>query len=308
MMNLADKYGIKYTGLVIECYDDAVDGATDAMPDTGTFLNFGNMLLRKGGELGYHGYNHQPLCFGNVDYKGIYDYKTWISPEAMRSAFKHLTDFCKGLFPQVKMSVYVPPSNILSVEGRAFLEENFSQIRTFSGVYFEEAGVDTSLVQEFFVQENGIVDQPRIISGCSMDEFMMLAAVSELNLHFVNDHFTHPDDALDPERGAEYGWAYLKEEFDGFLSWMYDSAKGIRNLNGSEMSAAIQRYAAVSMHTEPIEDGIVVHVNQLHDAAFFLIRFNEHEPASVDGGELTHLTGNLYLLEAKVDKITIKFN
>ena len=56
MMNLSDKYGVKYTGLAIECYDDAIDGTTDATPDTGTFLNFGNMLLRKGGEIGYHGY------------------------------------------------------------------------------------------------------------------------------------------------------------------------------------------------------------------------------------------------------------
>lgn len=308
MMNIADKYGIKYTGLVIECYDDAVDGTTDAMPDTGTFLNFGNMLLRKGGELGYHGYNHQPLCFDNVDYKGVYDYKTWKNPEAMHSAFKHLTDFCKALFPDVNMSVYVPPSNIMSVEGRELLSTYFPQIRTFSGVYFEEAGLDTSLVQEFYVNAEGVVDQPRIISGCKIDDFMLLAAVSELNMHFVNDHFTHPDDALDPERGAEYGWAYLKDAFDTYLSWLYDSAIGLRNLTGSEMSAAIQRYAAVRMHTEPIDHGVVVHVEHLYDHAFFLIRFNENEPSTVIGGALTHLTGDLYLLEAKADKVTIKFN
>ena len=243
-----------------------------------------------------------------MDYKGVYDYKTWITPQAMHSAFKHLTDFCKALFPDVKLSVYVPPSNIMSIEGRALLAEYFPQIRTFSGVYFEEAGMDHSLVQEFSVGEGGVVDQPRVISGCIMDEFVTLAAVSELNMHFVNDHFTHPDDALDPERGAEYGWAYLKEKFDEFLAWLYGSATGIRNLSGSEMSAAIQRYAAVGMHTEPIDHGIVVHVEHLYDHAFFLIRFNENEPSTVVGGALTHLTGDLYLLEAKADKVTIKFN
>ena len=113
MMNLSDKYGIKYTGLAIECYDDAIDGTTDASPDTATFLNFGNMLLRKGGEIGYHGYNHQPLCL-NRDYKGIYDYKTWKNYGSMEKAFNHLVDFCDELFPDVNMAVYVPPSNLLA--------------------------------------------------------------------------------------------------------------------------------------------------------------------------------------------------
>src|SRR5699024_4474484 len=33
MMNLADQYGLKYTGLAIQCYDDNVDGSTPSSPD-----------------------------------------------------------------------------------------------------------------------------------------------------------------------------------------------------------------------------------------------------------------------------------
>ncbi|MBO7217990.1 MAG: DUF2194 domain-containing protein, partial [Clostridia bacterium] len=192
MMNLSDKYGIKYTGLAIECYDDAIDGTTDANPDTATFLNFGNMLLRRGGELGYHGYNHQPLCLGNRDYQGIFDYKTWRDESAIVKAFDHLTDFCDELFPDTEMSVYVPPSNLLSSEGREILLENFKQITTLSGIYLPDDVLDFALLQEFEVDKNGIVDQPRIISGCDLDDFMTLAALSELNFHYVNNHFTHP--------------------------------------------------------------------------------------------------------------------
>jgi hypothetical protein len=46
---------------------------------------------------------------------------------------------------------------------------------------------------------------------------MEIALISELNFHFVNNHFTHPDDALDAERGAELGWAELKNRFKAFL-------------------------------------------------------------------------------------------
>ena len=173
MMNLSDKYGVKYTGLAIECYDDAIDGTTDATPDTGTFLNFGNMLLRKGGEIGYHGYNHQPLALGR-DYKGIYDYKVWKDYTSMEKAFGHLVDFCDELFPDVNMSIYVPPSNLLAEEGREMLIKEFPHIKTLSGIYLPDDVLDFALLQEFEVDENGVVDQPRIISGCDLDDFMTM--------------------------------------------------------------------------------------------------------------------------------------
>ena len=210
MMNFSDKYGIRYTGLAIMCYDDVVDGTTDATPDTGTFLNFGNMLMRKGGELGYHGYNHQPLCLGNVQYSEDFDYNTWESTDAMKGAFDELVSFCDELFPDAELSIYVPPSNILSQEGRDFLIREYPHIKTISGIYFDDANVDHSCVQEFDVSKEGVVDQPRVTSSCKIENFMKIAALSELNFHFAHSHFTHPDDALDPERGAELGWEELK--------------------------------------------------------------------------------------------------
>lgn len=307
MMNFSDKYGLKYTGLAIECYDDAVDGTTDANPDTGTFLNFGNMLLRKGGELGYHGYNHQPLCLNDKDYKGIFDYKTWESPEAMEKAFQHLVDFCDELFPDVDLSVYVPPSNLMSEDGRQMLIEEFPQVKTLSGIYLPDDVLDFCLLQEYEVDENGVVDQPRVISGCDIDDFMTMGAFSELNFHYINNHFTHPDDALDPDRGAILGWTELRNRFDEFLNGLYTSAPGLRNFTGTEFSAAVQRFAAVAPQTRLDETHLELEIQNFYDDAQFLVRFNEKEPGTVTGGKLTHLTGKLYLLEAYRDTVTVFF-
>lgn len=307
MMNLSDKYGIKYTGLAIECYNDDVDGTTNSSPDTETFLYFGNMLLRKGGEIGYHGFNHQPLCLGNKDYKDIYDYKTWDSPLAMKKAFTHLTDLCDELFPDVGMSVYVPPSNLLADEGKEMLLKEFPQIKTLSGIYLPDDVLDFCLLQEYDVDENGIVDQPRIISGCDIDDFMTMGAMSELNYHYVNNHFTHPDDALDVERGAELGWKELKKRFDNYLNWLYTSAPNLRNFTGTEFSAAVQRYVALSPESEVFEDKMVLNIGNFYDDAQFMVRFNNKEPDKVKGGKLTHLTGDLYILEANKDTVTVFF-
>lgn len=308
MMNFTDTYGIKYTGLAIESYDDNTDGRLEGKPDTSTFINFGNMLLRKGGELGYHGYNHQPLCLGNSDYKGLYSYKTWESEASMKTAFDDLVALCEKLFPDTEFCLYVPPSNLLSDEGREFLLKNYPHIKTISGIYFDDAEyseLDFNCMQEFDVDENGVVDQPRVISGFILDEFQSLAALSELNMHFINSHFTHPDDALDEERGADLGWEEMKNRFNNFLSWLYTSAPTLRNMTGTETSAAVQRFAAIVPHTVTTENKVVITIDNFYDDAQLLVRFNTGTPTDVTGGTLTHMTGDLYLLSATESVVDI---
>ncbi len=305
MMNHADKHGIKYTGLAITCYDDNVDGTTPSEPDEGTFLTFGNMLLRQGGEVGYHGYNHQPLCMSECDYEGLYDYKTWGSSAAMESAFDELVDLCDGLFPGVNMSLYVPPSNIMSKVGEDFLFRTYPHIKTISGIYFPDGDFKFGCVQEFDVLPDGRVYQPRIISSCTLTPYMEMALVSELNMHYVNSHFTHPDDALDPERGAELGWEQLSKNFEGYLDYLYTSAPSIRNFTGSETSAAVQRYAALNVEKEYTDNKLVLNIGNFYDEGYFFIRFNNQNCESIDGGKLSHLTGDLYLLKADKNVVTI---
>lgn len=307
MMNLADQYGLAYTGLAIQSYDNQVDGTTNALPDKQTFLNFGNMLLRMGGEIGYHGYNHQPLCLDDCDYKGFYDYKTWQSEAAMASGIETLMELCEELFPGVQMSVYVPPSNIMSEGAQAFLPREFPNIKSISGIYFEGEDVDFYCVQEFDVRADGVVEQPRIISGCDMDDYMKLAALSELNMHYINSHFTHPDDALDPDRGAELGWETLKVRFTEYLDWLYTAAPHIRNFTGSEMAAAVQRYAALTVSTTIGEDALEIHLGNFNDEAQLMVRFNEKAPGQVTGGTLEQLTDTLYLLQADQPDVTVTF-
>lgn len=305
MMNFADKHNIKYTGLAITCYDDNVDGTTPSSADEGTFLTFGNMLLRQGGEIGYHGYNHQPLCMNECDYEDLYDYKTWESENAMESAFDSLVDLCDDLFPGVSVSLYVPPSNIMSKVGEDFLFDTYPHIKTISGIYFPDGDFEFGCTQEFDVLPDGRVYQPRIISGCDLTPYMEMALVSELNMHYVNSHFTHPDDALDPDRGATLGWNELSKRFGNYLDYLYTSAPSIRNFTGSETSAAVQRYVALNVEKTETNDKLILNIGNFYDEGYFFVRFNEGEYKSIDGGKLSHLTGDLYLLKAEKQKVII---
>ena len=48
----------------------------------------------------------------------------------MIKAFQHLVDFCEELFPDAEMSIYVPPSNLMSEEGKKMILEHFKSTLT----------------------------------------------------------------------------------------------------------------------------------------------------------------------------------
>lgn len=302
VLSLAEDYGIRYTGVVIEDYSDLTEPPLVRYQDIYRFRYFGNQVLQNQGEIGFHGYNHMPLCLESFDYKGVYSYEKWPSVDAMLSSLTELNDFCASLFPDETFQVYVPPSNILSEEGRQMIGELFPQIRTIASIYFPGEFVYT---QEFMVSEDGVIETPRIISGCMIDDYMEIAALSELNFHFINSHFQHPDDVLDPDRGAEPGWETMFARLTEYVDWLYTAAPDIRNLTGSEMAAAVQRYYYVNPRVEHREEEMIITLDSFADEAWFFLRANDWEPGEVTGGSLTRLTGNLYLLQAEKQQVTI---
>ncbi len=90
MRSFARKYGIKYTGAIIETYEDRVESPFDILPDVETFNYLGSSLLGGGGEIGLHGYNHVPLCLEEAGYNQQIGYPVWPSEEDMQYALAEL--------------------------------------------------------------------------------------------------------------------------------------------------------------------------------------------------------------------------
>ena len=307
LQKLAQKYDIRYTGVMIENYEDVVNQTEPVrQADTTQFRYFGGMLLQMGGELGFHGYNHQPLALSDTDYGTLCGYKTWKNKDTLVAALNELIAFQDEVLPNAHGSVYVPPSNILSARARKIIGKDVPRIKTIASTYFED-GTDLPYVQEFGVASDGIVEQPRIVSGGMVgDSYMRLAAVSELNMHYVSTHFMHPDDLLDPDRGAKEGWEVYKGGLTDYLGWLTTSAPDLRHQTGSECSGAIQRFSSVTVSMDTSDDAWTLSLGNFHDEAWFMFRANNGEPGSVSGGEITHLTGNLYLVKATDKTVTIE--
>ena len=298
LVRLAERYGIRFTGVMIENYGDDTKDDPVRQTDNTQFEYYGGLLLRQNGEIGYHGYNHQPLVLPNTDYGNEYTYVQWPNRKAIVDSLNELIAFQKTVLPAATSSVYVPPSNILSSEGRQIIGEDMPQIRAIASMAFPP---DSSLeyVQEFGVAADGVVEAPRIVSGSMVNNsYMRLAAVSELNMHYVSTHFMHPDDLLDEDRGAKEGWETYRKGLEDYLDWLEQSAPSIRMQTGTECAAAVQRFSGLTVSMATSDDSWDLRLGNLIDQGWLMFRANSGTPGRVRGGSLTKLTGNLYLLKA----------
>lgn len=306
LVRLAERYGIRFTGVMIENYGDDTKNDPVRQTDNTQFEYYGGLLLRQNGEIGYHGYNHQPLVLPNTDYGNEYTYVQWPNRKAIVDSLNELIAFQKTVLPAATSSVYVPPSNILSSEGRQIIGEDVPQIRAIASMAFPP---DSSLeyVQEFGVAADGVVEAPRIVSGSMVNNsYMRLAAVSELNMHYVSTHFMHPDDLLDEDRGAKEGWETYRKGLEDYLDWLEQSAPSIRMQTGTECAAAVQRFSGLTVSMATSDDSWDLHLGNLIDQGWLMFRANNGTPGRVRGGSLTRLTGNLYLLKATSATVHIK--
>ncbi len=303
VLRMGEKHNIKFTGLIIETYEDKTYGELPANESTADYYYYGNMILNKGGELGYHGYNHQPLCGPGFNYDKDLGYKTWESNEKMYEAFEELTRFSKSIFPGADLSVYVPPSDILSPEGRYMLGESFPEVRCIASIYL--TGSD-EYSQEYTVAEDGMIETPRTVSGGTLDSYMMFTAMSEMNFHFVSSHFMHPDDLLDEDRGAAEGWAPYRDTLDKYMGWVDESAyDSIRHVTGSGMAGAVQRYVNLIPKWDYNYNSLTLNSQGIVDSAYYFVRVNVGELDNTYGGELTKLNESLYLLKARSPKVVM---
>ena len=305
MKQLCWDLGVRYTGLLIETYNDNVTGPFTANKLNDSLLKYyAAELLHSGGELGLHGYNHMPLCPEGFDF-GDADYTPWPSTLNMAKSLLELSRYGKTLFLDAHYQTYVPPSNFLSAIGRKTLLETLPDIKVVAGLYLAETGVD-ALVQEFDEADDGSVNVPRITSGFEIDDFMKFVTAQELVLHGVYSHFIHPDDVLDSERSRELGWTTLYSLFREHLTELHETYPQLRFFTAAEGAAAVQRYDRLSVKRDMGEDEMTLTLSNFYDEAWLAFR-SRQAPASITGGELFKIAEGFYWIRADEPVVNVQW-
>lgn len=317
LMELSRKYNVSFTGSLQENNDGDVDPPYESTANSNRYEYFISLFQETGGEVGLYGYNQQPLCIKSDDlqptdseafphgYEEDMGLEYWNSKQNIMASLEEVTSFHLE-FDESPMTIYTPPYGVLSETGLSALENTLPEIQAVAGLYL---GYGYAASQEFEVDEDGMIMTPRVTSGSYVGDEQHILALSELNMHFVNSHAISPNDVLNPDAGAEKGWEAMFDTLEEYEEWLDSAAPEIRRHSGSEMAAAVQRYHYLDVEENVTDEMLEMDFDNFQDEAWMILRFNEWTPDEengVEGGKLQKLTGNLYLLKAEKDHVTIR--
>ena len=297
MLKTSQKYDIKYTGAIIESYNDRVIPPFDFNEDKEShyFISYGRELIKSGGELGFHGYNHQSLVL-DKKVSDFFGYNVWENEGDMSESIEELLDYTKDAFPGYTVTSYVPPSNTLSQAGREALKKVWPDLTVISSLYAEDED-DISYVQEFEVAEDGIIEMPRITSGYFEREFDRWAEANTMTGLGVYSHFVHPDDVISSDRSNSMGWQESYKLFNENMTRVQRTYPWLRAMPATE--AALDM--ATNLHT-PVdlksgEDSIEGVITNYQTKTSYVLR-THRKIKRLENCTVTKIDDNTYLVTA----------
>ncbi|MGM7684401.1 DUF2194 domain-containing protein [Cytobacillus sp. Hm23] len=291
----AAKYDVVYTGVLIETYNDVVKAPfNDIGSDRSTLIRYGRELLKMGGELGVHGYNHQSLT---TDPAAVEDlgYNAWNSMGDMVLALQTVESFVKQSFPNYPLTTYVPPSNRISDEGVQALLESIPTINTISSLYLED-DVGYSKIQEFDATSTHN-NLPRITSGYEYSEKNKWAIANAITSIGVFSHFIHPDDIFDENRSFSKSWSTLSKEYNGMLSDLHADYPWLQSRTASNASIQMANYLNAEVFIKQDSDRIIAYVDRFAQEMKFLLRTNK-KIGSLKNCTVTKVDDDIYVVSA----------
>ena len=305
MQALGKELQLVYTGALVASYNKQVHPPFPLLlPDLET-LELGQMLVKQGGELAYHGYNHQPLQVQAWEQAVPEAYVSWPQERAIRESLRSLEQLVTTYYGGQKPSVYVPPSNILSPEGRRVLASTLPDLKGIASTYFPGEG---AYAQEFGLGTDGLLDLPRLVSGMDWDDFDRLAVFSELNTHFVNSQFIHPDDILDQARSHGKSWEELFRAYRSSMQALQGSAPDLDFVGASRFAAKVGGFLALTLQVDEGSDFLELTLGHAEGTRSFLLRQNKGRNLRVTGGRIKQVAKQLYLLETDVEKVRVEWD
>jgi hypothetical protein len=304
MLKAAKNAGLKYTAVLIQSYNDQVDPPFNSPVDEdhNNLISYGREIIKSGGEIGIHGYNHQSLQM-NDEIADNYGYKVWSSTSEMSQSIAEVLKYTNISFPNYKIMSYVPPSNMMSPEGREALKEVWPDLTVISSLYEEDA-TNMSYVQEYEVAEDGIIEMPRITSGYVDTPFERWAEANTITSLGIYSHFIHPDDVLDEIRGKQLSWEQLSKAFSSKLERLKKTYPWLRPMTATEGAIEIEKILNSKVKWTHDVDAIRGEISYFQDDNYFVLR-TERSIAQLENCTVSQIDENTYLIRATEAKFQI---
>jgi hypothetical protein len=302
MLKIAKEYDIKYTVGVIETYNDDVDGPFNERLSDDVLKIFGRELIQNGGELAVHGYNHQSLTLDQQQIDGL-GYTAWKSQKDMAASLKELQHFIQDIFPGYTLKTYIPPSNVLSEEGKEAIKEAIPSISNIASLHIaDDEGI--AYIQEYEVSED-FYEIPRLTSNYSHSDDTKWMTANGASLYGTFSHFIHPDDILDVKRSNNNGWLEMESGFRNILKDVKEKYPWMESMTASESAESLKAVHDAQIMIQQDERKIEGYINRFQGKLDFLLR-SEKELINASGCEVKKISGEHYLVRAVSPEFTIE--
>ncbi|MBQ4900393.1 DUF2194 domain-containing protein [Paenibacillus sp. Marseille-P2973] len=304
MLKAAKRAGLKYTAGIIQSYQNDVEGPFQypADEDRYNLISYGREVIKSGGEIGIHGYNHQSLQT-DLRIADYYEYKVWKSQEKMEQAVAEVLEFAHRAFPNYQIMSYIPPSNMLDSVGREALKQAWPNLTVISSLYEEDIN-KVSYVQEFEVAPDGIIEMPRISSGYMDSPFEQWAEANAITSLGFYSHFIHPDDILDEMRGQSLSWEELYKGFTLKLERLRTTYPWLRAMTSTEAALDMEDVLGSTVSWEKGANSIKGEVSHLEQDNFFILR-TERRIGRLQNCTVTKIDDQVFLVTVTEDKFEI---
>ena len=308
MLGSAKKYDIKYTGLIIETYNDKVTPPFTPENNNATNRNnlilYGRELLKSGGELGVHGYNHQSLVLAGQ--KTESSYNLWASKVDMSQSIAEVKRYIEAVYPDYKLKVYVPPSNILSREGRQAVVEGLPDLKVIASIAVGNGVDDMSYLQEYNRSSDGILEMPRFSVDYlryDNEDWNIYNGITYLG---VFSHFVHPDNIFYAEN-AHKTWREMHEGFDSLLKMLTEKFGWLRSSTISQGAEYFEDYLNLDYRVVREKNGLSLFSWGNHQEVYFILR-TPRPIKVVQGCRAEKIGDNVYLLKISEANVSIVFD
>lgn len=301
---IAQKNNLKYTGLFIGSYGENINPpfVMEGDPEQNHYL--GTSLVKMDGELGLQGYNLVPLCRSS-ELKNAPEIKTWSESLYIRESIFKVYEYLDSLFPEHGFSTYSPPNGILCPETEAWMAGLYPRIRVIASEYLPSKASNGHF-QDYIEMENRLISFPIIHKGFEINDYQRWVAANSLMLQYVSSLGLNPNDAMDSEGVGKTGWTAMRDKLSEQIMWLNSSSPGLRSMTASEGAMAVQRFHRILIDTHTFEDRVEVDLTNFYDIAWLLVRSHK-EPATIEGGSLTKVGSDLYLIEVEKAKVIIRY-
>ena len=306
MLQIAKRHNLRYTGVLIETYGDDVNPPYVYPVDASrlNLISYGREIIKSGGELGIHGYNHQPLN-RDPEIAAQFDYHVWENEQNMVASIEEVLDFTNSSFPNYTVASYVPPSNVLSAEGRGALKKAWPELRVIASL-FNKDETNAAYVQEYEIAPDGIIEMPRVTSGYTERPFDRWAEANVMTSVGIYSNFLHPDDAISEDRSFNMTWAQIYEGFEENMARVERTYPWVRAMTATEAALDMARVMRTDVKWTVTEQGIEGELSDKNADMYFILR-TEHKIGRLKNCSVSRIDDGVFLVNVYDTRFKLEF-